>query len=64
VVYGAGKLSADEIASVGYTPGDINALLQRYDVNSLTDGWHDDVDGTQFYFIQNPALGLWQAELS
>lgn len=64
VVYGAGKLSADEIASVGYTPGDINSLMQRYDVTSLTDGWHDDVDGTPFYYIQNPALGLWQAELS
>ena len=64
VVYGAGKLSADEIASVNYTPGDINTLLQRYDVGSLDDGWHQDVDGSEFYFIRNPALGLWQASLS
>jgi nickel-dependent lactate racemase len=61
VVYAAGRLSAQEIQSVHYTPGDINALLQRYDVNSLTDGWHTDADGEEFYFIQNPALGLWQA---
>ncbi len=61
VIYGAGKLSADEIASVNYTPGDINALMQRYDVSKLSDGWHTDVDGTEFYFIQNPALGLWRA---
>ncbi|QDT60223.1 hypothetical protein SV7mr_27430 [Stieleria bergensis] len=63
VVYGAGKLSPDEIASVGYTPGDINQLMQRYDVNSLQDGWHTDTDGSEFYYIQNPALGLWRAEL-
>jgi nickel-dependent lactate racemase len=63
VVYAAGKLSAAEITSVNYTPGDINELMKRYDVSSLTDGWHRDVDGSEFYFIQNPALGLWQAPL-
>ena len=63
VVYGAGKLTAQEIASVNYTPGDIDALMQRYDVTSLTDGWHTDSDGSEFYFIQNPALGLWQAPI-
>lgn len=64
VIYAAGKLSAKEIESVNYTPGDINALMHRYDINTLTDGWHEDEDGTEFYFIQNPALGLWQADLS
>jgi nickel-dependent lactate racemase len=64
VIYAAGKLSANEIASVGYTPGKIDALMNRYDVTTLTDGWHQDSDGSEFYYIQNPALGLWQAELS
>ncbi len=63
VVWAAGKLSAEEIASVNYTPGNIDDLMKRYDVSSLTDGWHRDVDGSEFYFIQNPALGLWQAEI-
>ena len=63
VVYGAGKLTADEISSVNYTPGDINALMTRYDISTLDDGWHRDVDGSEFYFIRNPALGLWQAPL-
>lgn len=61
VVYGAGKLTAQEIASVNYTPGNINELMNRYDISQLTDGWHTDVDGSEFYFIQNPALGLWKA---
>ncbi|MGB7343905.1 MAG: D-mannonate epimerase [Pirellulaceae bacterium] len=63
VIYAAGKLSAQEIASVNYTPGNIDELMKRYDVSKLTDGWHRDVDGTEFYFIQNPALGLWQAPI-
>lgn len=63
VVYAAGKLSADEIASVGYTPGNLDELMTRYDVSKLNDGFHQDVDGSEFYFIRNPALGLWQAPI-
>lgn len=64
VVYAAGKLSATEIESVGFTPGDLNALMNRYDVSELRDGYHTDVDGSEFYFVQNPALGLWEADLT
>ncbi|MEM9825932.1 MAG: D-mannonate epimerase [Planctomycetota bacterium] len=63
VVYGAGKLSEAEIRGVGYTPGDCDALAARYPVDQLDDGWHRDVDGSEFYFIRNPALGLWEADL-
>lgn len=63
VVYAAGKLSAEETRSVGYTPGDLDRLSRRYDVSRLNDGWHRDEDGSEFYFIRNPALGLWQAPI-
>lgn len=63
VVYAAGKLTREEIASVGYTPGDLQILSRRYDVGTLDDGWHTDEDGSEFYFIRNPALGLWQAPI-
>ncbi|EMI42738.1 lactate racemase domain-containing protein [Rhodopirellula sp. SWK7] len=63
VVYAAGKLTDEEIRSVGFIPGDLNALMQRYDINTLQDGFHEDIDGTEFYFVQNPALGLWEAPL-
>lgn len=59
VVYAAGKLSAEEIESVNYRAGDINQLMSQYDISKLNDGWHTDVDGSEFYFIRNPALGLW-----
>jgi nickel-dependent lactate racemase len=64
VVYAAGKLSDEEIASVGFTPGDLDALMKRYDVHTLQDGFHTDEDGSEFYFVQNPALGLWEAPLN
>ncbi len=63
VVYGAGRLTSEEIASVNYTPGDVNQLMNQYDVSKLDDGWHTDVDGSEFYFINNPALGLWRAPI-
>lgn len=61
VVYATGGLSRAEIESVGYTFGDIGALSERYDIRRLTDGWNRDVDGSEFFFIRNPALGLWEA---
>jgi len=64
VVYAAGKLTGQEIQSVGFTPGNLQELMRRYDVTSLQDGYHTDVDGSEFYFVQNPALGLWEAPLS
>ena len=63
VIWAAGKLTAEEVRAVGYTPGDVKELLRRYDVESLDDGWHTDTDGSEFYFIRNPALGLWRAPL-
>ncbi len=64
VVYAAGALTADEIRSVNYSPGNLEELMGRYDIATLNDGWHRDVDGSEFYFIRNPALGLWQASIS
>lgn len=63
VIYAAGHLTDDEIRGVGFTPGNLPELLERYDVNRLEDGFHTDIDGTEFYFVQNPALGLWEAPL-
>jgi len=52
-------LSRKEIESVGYEWGDINAAMSRYDVNKLATGWNTGTDGEKFFFVPNPALGLW-----
>jgi hypothetical protein len=34
-------------------------MTKKYDVTKLQDGWHTDDNGEEFFFISNPALGLW-----
>jgi nickel-dependent lactate racemase len=52
-------LTRKEIESVGYEWGDIDAAMARYDVNKLPTGWNIGADGEKFFFVPNPALGLW-----
>jgi nickel-dependent lactate racemase len=63
VRYCPGRLTRDEIESVGFMYSDLSEMTRRYDVNALRDGWNTETDEdgneTEFYFISNPALGLW-----
>ncbi|MDR3171407.1 MAG: nickel-dependent lactate racemase [Treponema sp.] len=52
-------LSRDEIEAVGYAWGDLKTALARYDTSSLGLGWNTLADGERFFFVPNPALGLW-----
>lgn len=61
VTYAAGHLTPAEVESVGYSFGDINALMKKYNPLSLQTGFHRLADGEEFYFISNPATGLWKA---
>lgn len=59
VVYAPGELTAQEIESVGYQYGDWRQLSQKYRCDGLSNGWHTDADGEEFYFVADPGLGLW-----
>lgn len=63
ITYCPGKLTQKEIESVGFQYADLNKANERYDIHSLKDGWNTEIneDGIdeEFYFISNPALGLW-----
>ncbi|NLE36211.1 MAG: DUF2088 domain-containing protein [Bacteroidales bacterium] len=61
VTYAAGHLTRKEVESVGYGFGELAALMQEYDPLSLQTGFHRNADGEEFYFISNPATGLWRA---
>ena len=52
-------MSREEIESVGFQYGDLDAVMKKYDVAHLKDGWNISADGEEFYYISNPALGLW-----
>ncbi len=59
VLYAPGGLTEQEITSVGYQFGDWRALTEHYQCDGLSNGWHQDRDGEEFYFIGDPGLGLW-----
>jgi nickel-dependent lactate racemase len=59
IVYCPGHLSRAEIEGVGYCYADLPAMLARYNPATLRDGWNVLPDGERFFYISNPALGLW-----
>ena len=52
-------LSAGELISAGYEHRPYLEVVEEFGVESLHDGWHDGPGGQPFYYIRNPALGLW-----
>jgi nickel-dependent lactate racemase len=60
VTYCPGGLSRSEIESVGFAWGDLQAVSARYQPKeAATAGWRTTRDGEKYFFIPNPALGLW-----
>jgi nickel-dependent lactate racemase len=53
-----GKLTREEIESVGFDYGDLAEMERRYDPAKLSHGMNV-VDGEEIFFISNPGLGLW-----
>ena len=59
IVYCPGpKFSADEVRSIGFEYGSLDAMLAKYPIDKLKDGFNT-VDGEEIFYISNPALGLW-----
>jgi len=59
ITYCPGHLSREEIEGVGYQYYDISRAIERYNPDTLTDGFHTMPDGEEIFFISNPAVGLW-----
>ena len=59
ITYCPGKLSREEIESVGYRYAELEPMLRRYNPKRLRDGWNVLPDGERVYYVSNPALGLW-----
>ncbi len=52
-------MSKDEIETVGYHHRPYAEAAKQYNPAKLTAGWHTDADGQRYFYIPNPALGLW-----
>ncbi|MBA4322121.1 MAG: D-mannonate epimerase [Odoribacter sp.] len=59
ITYCPGQISREEIESVNFKYADLKVMLNRYDHRNLKDGFNKLSDGEEFYFISNPAVGLW-----
>ena len=53
-----GRLSREEVEGVGFSYGELDAIMERYNPDKLSHGWNR-VDGEEIFFIANPGLGLW-----
>jgi hypothetical protein len=64
VTYCPGKLTKEEVESVGFQYGNLDDMMKRY--SGLKDGWctEETADGDkgEFFYVSNPALGLWAIE--
>lgn len=52
-------MTAAAIQNAGFIPGDLEAMLKRYNPDRLVDGRNVLPDGEEIFYISNPALGLW-----
>ena len=59
ITYCPGKLTREEIESVGYRYAELEPMLARYNPKALRDGWNTLPGGERLYYVSNPALGLW-----
>ena len=59
VTYCTAELSKQEVESVGYSYRPYDEAAAQYDTEKMQPGWNTDADGERFYYIPNPALGLW-----
>lgn len=64
VTWCPGKLTKEEIESVGFQYGELDEMMKQY--SGCKDGWCTteiaEGDKDEFYYISNPALGLWSVE--
>lgn len=62
ITYCPGHLSREEIEGVGFSYGELDRMMRRYNPAELADGHNTMPDGEEVFFISNPALGLWAYE--
>lgn len=59
IVYCTGRLTKEEIEGVGYDYMPYDAADAQFRPGQLKEGPNTAADGSAFYYISNPAAGLW-----
>jgi nickel-dependent lactate racemase len=59
ITYCPGHLSREEVEGVGFRYADLAAAAKLYNPETTRDGINLLPNGEEFYYISNPAMGLW-----
>jgi nickel-dependent lactate racemase len=59
ITYCPGNLTKEEIESVNFQYADLAKMMNKYNPDILKDGFNVLPNGEEFFYISNPALGLW-----
>jgi hypothetical protein len=59
ITYAPGHLTRAEIEGAGFAYADLGEMLKRYNPATLRDGMNEGPEGDEFFYISNPAIGLW-----
>lgn len=52
-------MTLEAVRGVGFEAADLETMTQRYNPDTLKDGYNRLPDGEEIFYISNPALGLW-----
>ncbi len=59
ITYCPSGIKEKDIISVGYTYGNFEELEKKYLTEGVKDGFNTTSSGEEYYYISNPAIGLW-----
>jgi hypothetical protein len=59
ITYCPGKLSRKEIEGVNFRYADLDTMMEKYNPDTLSEGFNRLPNGEEIFYISNPALGLW-----
>jgi nickel-dependent lactate racemase len=62
ITYCPGNLTREEIESVNFRYANLAETFKRYNPETLKDGFNRLPDGEVFFYISNPAVGLWASK--
>ncbi len=59
ITYCAGLLSRQEVESVNFGYSLLGEMVNKYNPDTLKEGFNTMKNGEEIYYISNPAMGLW-----
>ena len=62
ITYCPSGIKEKDIISVGYKYDNFEELEKRYIIEGVKEGFNTTSDGEEYYYISNPAIGLWAHE--